>query len=72
MRTNRVTQILYIIRQIKSRRMRWAGHVALMREARKVYKILVRKHGGKRPLGRSRCRLEDEIRIDLREIGWDV
>jgi hypothetical protein len=59
-----------IIRQIKSRRMRWAGHVARMGEGRKVYRVLVGKPGGKRPLGRPRRRREDEIRMDLREIGW--
>jgi hypothetical protein len=58
-----------IIRQIKSRRMRWAGHVARMREERKVYTVLVRKPEGKRPLGRPRRRWEDGIRMDLREIG---
>jgi hypothetical protein len=58
-----------IIRQIKSRRMRWAGHVARMWEERKVYKVLVGKPEGKGPLGRSRCRWEDGIRMDIREIG---
>jgi hypothetical protein len=58
-----------IIRQIKSRRMRWAGHVARMGEVRKVYKYLVGSPKGKRPLGRPRPRWEDGIRIDLREIG---
>jgi hypothetical protein len=58
-----------IIRQVKSRRMRWAGHVARMGEVRKVYKILVGKPEGKRPLGRPRRRWEDGIRMDLREIG---
>jgi hypothetical protein len=61
-----------IIRQIKSRRMRWAGHVARMGEERKVYKVLVGKPEGKRPLGRPRRRLEDGIRMDLREIGLGV
>jgi hypothetical protein len=56
------------IRQIKSRRMRWAGHVARMGEERKVYKVLVGKPEGKSPLGRPRHRWEDRIRIDLREI----
>jgi hypothetical protein len=55
-----------IIRQVKSRRMRWAGHVARMEEERKVYKILVGKPEGKRPLGRPRRRWEDGIRMDLR------
>jgi hypothetical protein len=59
-----------IIRQIKSRRMRWAGHVARMGKARKVYKVLVGKPEGKRPLGRQRRRWEDAIRLDLREIDW--
>jgi hypothetical protein len=59
-----------IIRQIKSRRMRWEGHVARMGEERKVYKFLVGKSEGKRPLGRPRRRWEDGIRMDLREIGF--
>jgi hypothetical protein len=58
-----------IIRQIKSR-MRWAGHVARMGEERKVYKVLVGKPEGNRPLERPRRRWEDGIRMDLREIGW--
>jgi hypothetical protein len=58
-----------IIRQVKSRQMRWAGHVARMGEERKVYKILVGKPEGKRPLGRPRCRWDDGIRMDLRDIG---
>jgi hypothetical protein len=58
-----------IIRQIKSRRMKWAGHVARMGEERKVYKVLVRKSEGKRPLGRPRRRWQDGIRMDLRETG---
>jgi hypothetical protein len=58
-----------IIRQVKSRRMRWAGHIARMGEETKVYKGLVGKPEGKRPLGRPRRRWEDEIRMDLREIG---
>jgi hypothetical protein len=58
-----------IIRQIKSRGMRWAGHVARMGEERKVYKVLVGKAKGKRPLGRPRHRWEDGIRMGLREIG---
>jgi hypothetical protein len=59
----------YIIRQVKSRRMRRAGHVALMGEEIKVYKVLVGKPEGKRPLGRPRRRWEDGIRMDLRETG---
>jgi hypothetical protein len=57
-----------IIRQVKSRRMRWAGHVARVGEERR-YKVLVGKPEGKRPLGRPRRRWEDWIRMDLREIG---
>jgi hypothetical protein len=60
-----------IIRTIKSRRMRWAGHVALMGEKRNAYRILVGKPEGKRPLGRPRSRWVGNIKIDLREIGWD-
>jgi hypothetical protein len=58
-----------INRQSKSRRMRWAEHVACMREERKVYKVLVRKSEGKKPLGRPRHRWEEGIRMDLRVIG---
>jgi hypothetical protein len=58
-----------IIRQVKSRGMRWAEHVACMGEERKVYKVLVGKPKGKRPLGRPRRRREDGVRMDLREIG---
>jgi hypothetical protein len=59
-----------IIRRIKSRRMRWAGHVARIGEDTNMYKVLVGKPEGKRPLGRPRRRWEDGIRMDLREIGW--
>jgi hypothetical protein len=59
-----------IIRMINSRRMRWAGHVARMREKRNAYRILVGKPKGKRQLGRPRNRLEDNINIDLRELRW--
>jgi hypothetical protein len=61
-----------IIRQIKSRRMRWAGHVAHMGEGRNGYRVLVGKPEGKKPLGRPRLRCEDEIRMDLRELGWGL
>jgi hypothetical protein len=50
--------------------MRWAGYVARMGEERKVYKVMVGKPGGKRPLGRPRRRWEDGIRMDLRETGF--
>jgi hypothetical protein len=60
-----------IIRQIKSRRMRWAGHLARVGEGRKVYRVLVGKPEGKRSLERPRRRWEDGIKMDLREIGWE-
>jgi hypothetical protein len=60
-----------IIRQVKSRRMRWVGHVARMGEERKLYKVLVGKPEGNRPLGRQRRRWEDGIRMDLRKTGWE-
>jgi hypothetical protein len=59
-----------IIRQIKSRRTRWAGHVARMGEGRNLHRVLVGKPEGKRPLGRPRRRWEDGIKVDLEEIGW--
>ena len=58
-----------IVRVIKSRRMRWAGHVARMEEGRGVHKILVGKPEEKRPLGRPRCRWGDNIKMDLQEVG---
>jgi len=58
-----------IVRMIKSRRMRWVGHVARMGEGRGVYRVLVGKPEGRRPLGRPRRRWEDNIRMDLREVG---
>jgi hypothetical protein len=60
------------IRVFKSRRMRWAGHVARMGEGRGVYRVLVGRTEGRRPLGRPRRRWEDNIKLDLREIGIDV
>jgi hypothetical protein len=56
---------------MKSRRMRWAGHVACMGEDRNVYKDLLGKPEGKRPLKRPRRRWEEGIRKDLGEIGWE-
>ena len=58
-----------IVLLIKSRRMRWAGHVARMGEDRGVYRVLVGKPEGKRPLGRHRRRWADNIRMDLQEVG---
>jgi hypothetical protein len=59
------------IRMIKSRRMRWTGHVARMGEKRNAYRILVENPEGKRPLGRPRRSRVDNIKMGLREIGWD-
>ena len=58
-----------ILRVIKSRRMRWAGRVARIGEKRVVYRVLVGKPEGKRPLGRPRRRWVDNIRMDLQEVG---
>ena len=58
-----------IVRVIKSRRMRWAGHVAHMGDERGAYRVLVGKPEGKRPLGRPRHRWVDNIRMDLQEVG---
>jgi hypothetical protein len=60
-----------IIKIIKSRRMRWAWHVARIGAERNAYKILMGKPEGKRPLGRPRRRWEDNIKMDLSEIGWN-
>jgi hypothetical protein len=60
-----------IIRVIKSRRMRWAGHVARTGERRNAFRILEGKPEGKRPLGRPRRRWVDNIKMDLRETEWD-
>jgi hypothetical protein len=59
-----------IVRVIKVRRMRWAGHVARIGEVRGLYNILVGRPEGRRPLGRHRRRWEDNIKMDLREIGF--
>jgi len=61
-----------IVLVIKSRRMGWAGHVAFMVEWKGVYRVLVRKPEGKRSLGRPRRRWEDNIRMDLQEVGCGV
>jgi hypothetical protein len=60
-----------IIRVIKSRRMRWAEHVARMEEKRGAYKNLVGRPEGRRPLGRPMRRWEDSIKMDLQEVGWE-
>jgi hypothetical protein len=61
---------LNIIRVIKSRRMIWVGHLARTWERTGAYRVLVGKPEGKRPLGRSRSRCEDNIKTDLQEVGW--
>ena len=61
-----------VVRVIKSRRMRWTVHVADMGERRAVYRVLVGKPEVKRPLGRPRCRWEDNIKMDLQEMGFGV
>ena len=61
-----------IVQVIKSGRMRWAGHVAHMGEKRCIYRLLVGKPEGKRPLGRPRCGWEDNIKMDLQEVGCGV
>ena len=58
-----------IVRVVKSRRMRWAGHAARMGEGRGVHRVLVGKPEGKRPLGRPRRRWEDNIKMDLQNVG---
>ena len=60
-----------IVRVIKSRRMRWAGHVARINTTGGIYRDLVGKHEGKRPLGRPRHRWEDNTRMDLQEVGCE-
>jgi hypothetical protein len=70
---NEEINVLYsspnIVRVIKARRMKWVGHVARMGEERGVYRVLVGKLEGKRPLGRPRRRWMDNIRMDLQEVG---
>jgi len=64
-----------IFQVIKSRRMRWAGHVAFRGERRGVYSFLVGKPEGRRPLGRPKCRWEDNIKMDFQDVGlviWTV
>ena len=62
-----------IVRVIKSRRMRWVGHVARMGEERGVYRVLVGKPEGNRPMGRPRRRWVNNIRMDLQEVGcWYI
>jgi hypothetical protein len=69
---NEELKVLYsspnIVQVIKSRRMRWAGHVAYMGERTGLYRVLVGKPEGKRPFGRPRLRWEDNIKMDLQEV----
>jgi len=58
-----------IVQVVKSRRMRWVGHVARMGEDRGVHRVLVGKPEGRRPLGRPRCSWEDNITMNLQEVG---
>ena len=60
-----------IIPLTKSRRMRWAGNVTRMGKGRGVYRVLVGNPEGKRPLGGPRRRWENNIKIDLQEVGWE-
>jgi hypothetical protein len=66
---NGLYSVRNIVRVIKSRRLRWAGHVARMGEGRGVYSVLVGKPKGTRPLGRPRHRWEDNVKMDLQEVG---
>jgi len=66
---NDLYSLLNIVRVVKSRRMRWAGHVARMGEDRGVQMVLMGKPEGKRPLGRPRRRWEDNVKMDLQEVG---
>jgi hypothetical protein len=61
-----------VVRKISSRRMRWAGHVARMKKRRDVYRVLMGKPEGNRQLGRPRWRYEDNIKIELQEVGCGV
>jgi hypothetical protein len=70
---NEETNYLYsspnIVRVIKSRRMRWAGHAARMEEKRALYGVLVGKPEGKRPLGKPKRSWEDNIKMGIQEVG---
>ena len=61
-----------IFRLMKARRMIWVGHLALMGQGTAVYRILLGKPEGKRPPGRTRCRWEDNIKMDLQQVGCGV
>jgi hypothetical protein len=59
------------LRMIKSRRMRWAGHVARMGQRRGLHRVLMEKHKGKKTHGRSRHKWDDNIKMDLQEVGCE-
>ena len=61
--------LIMMMMMIKSRRMRWMGHVTRVGERRRAYRVLVGKPEGKKPLGSPRCRWEDNIKMDLQEVG---
>jgi hypothetical protein len=67
---NNLYSLTNIIRVIKSRRMRWAEHVARMGEGRGAYRSLMGRPERRRPLGRPRRRWEEDINMDLHEVGW--
>jgi len=73
---NEELKVLYsspnIVRVIKLRRIRWVGHVARMGDGRGMYRVLVGKPEGKRPVGRHRRTWEDNIKMDLQEVGYGV
>jgi hypothetical protein len=73
---NEVLYALYsspnIIRVIKLRRMRWVGHVERMGDRKCAYGVLVGRPEGRRPLGRPRRRREDNIKIELKDVGWGM
>ena len=69
---NFIVYTAHIVRVIKSRRLSWTGHVARMEEGRSAFKILTGKPTGKRPLGRPRHKQDDNIRMDLKEIGINM
>ena len=62
----------HIVQVIKSRRMRWTGHVACTEERKDAYRDLVKKPEGKRPLGNPSHRWEENIQMDLQEVGWGM
>jgi hypothetical protein len=66
---NELYSLPNIVWVVKSRRMRWVGHVVRMGEQRGVHRVLVGKPEGKMPMGRPRCRWEDNIKMDLQEVG---